>query len=365
MAGLRRTRGGLRSSDPGVACKDLGGERDRRASRVERSMLASLLRIAPSRLTIRRASPMGSSRKPSPSRQTESPSVNALPPSWSKPEAPESAVQLRTQALRRACISPAAFRKLLNDSETQKFIRRVVRKRFRDAPEEVVDDIAQQANLAMVADTCPRAMTTARGWIAMVARRAVAAHFRRGKSEKEWLADDVDPGAEHDPDDADRWIEGTDPTAPVLPQILAEGWLISSWLAGAVANDESDAETFEMLLHKARTGETYEQIAASMNMSGDALRKRVSAFKAKYEPRRRQRDRMMMLLFLLGAATVAIAIWYALRPARVEIRPDDVRPVHSSAPTKAAPTDTPFEPALPTERRPAPKDKRTPQDSEQ
>ena len=367
VAGSRMTRRGLRLFPRGVASKDPAGERDRQASRVDRKMVPGLLRIASSRPTIRRASPMGSSRN-LPEQSDSEPSAIALPPSWSKPEARESAVQLRTSRAPEQSISLAAFRELLGDPETQTLIRRVVRKRFRDAPAHVVNDIVQEANLAMVSSpTRPRAMTSARGWIALVTQRAVSAHFRSGKSEKEWLESTVDPGAEHDPDDADRWIEGTDPTAPVLPQILAEGWLISSWLAGAVANDESDAETFEMLLHKARTGETYETIAASMNMSGNALRKRVSAFKAKYEPRRRQRDRMMMLLFLLGAATVAIAVWYALRPARIEIRPDYVppTPVHSSAPPKAAPSDTPFEPALPTRRQPVPKDTRTPQDPKQ
>jgi DNA-directed RNA polymerase specialized sigma24 family protein len=244
---------------------------------------------------------------------------------------PAQIEEARARSGRYASISPAATRAFLGKTETQSLIRSVVRARLaRDTPSDVVDDIVQAANLRMLSTPSgPRALTTARGWACAVTRSEIVRYFRRKKAEARWLVDDAD--IEDHPD------LGPEPSGDLL---------IGPWLAKAVHGAETDEETLEILLKKAAGDRTFESVAEEFGMRPGALRKRVFDFKTKYEPRYRRRQEMFVLLILFGAAAIAIALWYLLRPVTPVILPDPTAPVFHQAP-KVEPTDTPFEPAQP------------------
>jgi DNA-directed RNA polymerase specialized sigma24 family protein len=242
-------------------------------------------------------------------------------------------------------ISPKELHVLLGMPDVQSQIRRVVRARLgREAPASIVDDIVQDANLAMLsAPSRPRSMETARGWITVAARRAVSHHFRRGAADAKWLVSDDD-------DDLDEKAaaEATEP---------ADSLLLGTWLAGAVKDDPTDAETLELLLYKARNDATYDRVAADHGLTSDALRCRVNAFKTKYEARWRRHQAVLLLLLLLGAAAIAVAAWALLRTPPAVVVPAPLPSATATAPTAPAPPtatasapDTPFEPANPTPR---------------
>jgi DNA-directed RNA polymerase specialized sigma24 family protein len=236
-------------------------------------------------------------------------------------------------------ISPEQLRAYLTLPEIQKRIRAVVKATLKDGPSaHLADDIAQEANVAMLtAKSRPRAMDTAFGWVSMAARRAVVHSFRRRKLENTWLVPDGD---------IDEYPSRGGPPP-------AEGWMISRWLAWAVRDDATDQETFELLVFKARSDKTYEQVASEHGMTGAALKSRVWDFKRKYQPRWARWKRSLELLLLLGAAAIALLLWLLSRPRHAEIQPDPApAAVPSIGPTTTATAKEPvFEPAKPTPRR--------------
>jgi DNA-directed RNA polymerase specialized sigma24 family protein len=246
-----------------------------------------------------------------------------------------------------SAVSDKELRAFLGQRDVQKRIRAIVDARVSaGAPVDVREEIVQETSLAVLTSRSrPRSMDTAPGWLAIVTVRAVAAHFRAEARHRRWQEPDVDveelPDEPGDVDDAH--------------------WLIAAWLTNAVAADERDQETYELLVYKARTGRSYGQVAADHGMSETSFHKRLSRFKTKYLPRHRRRQQSMLLVLLLGAAAVAIVAWAVLRsmpPA--EIGPDPSPPVPRIIPqvvpsvTASAP-DAPFEPAAPTRKPKGPK----------
>jgi DNA-directed RNA polymerase specialized sigma24 family protein len=236
-------------------------------------------------------------------------------------------------------ISPEQLRAYLALPEIQKRIMTVVRATLKDGPAaHLAEDIAQEANVAMLsAKSRPRAMDTAFGWVSMAARRAVVHSFRRRKIENAWLVPDGD-------------IDEYPSRRPPPP---ADEWMISRWLARVVRDNATDQETFELLVYKARSEKTYEQVASEHGMTGVALRSRVWTFRNKYQPRWVRWKRALELLLLLGAVAIAVLLWLFSRPKHAEIRPDPTPAVPSIAPTTTATAKEPvFEPSKPTPRPP-------------
>ncbi|MGH7440957.1 MAG: hypothetical protein ACRENE_35230 [Polyangiaceae bacterium] len=203
-----------------------------------------------------------------------------------------------------------------------------------DSP--LLDDLVQEANLMMLAARIgPRSAASSDGWITSLAWRTVSAHFRRGNSDRKWIA----------PDEVDF------EQMPAKDEAPNDEVLLSDWLASAVAGDARDSETLEMLLYKARLDATYDQVAADHGLTSVALRSRITAFKEKYEAKWRKHRAMLVLLLVFAAVAVAVAGWLWLRSMQraEQTVPAPTAPLaptaHPSATASAE--DTPFEPAAP------------------
>jgi len=246
-------------------------------------------------------------------------------------------------------ISDQQLRDLVAQRSVQDTIRRIVGARVeRGSPAALVDDLVQEATVAVLtAKSRPSSMETAAGWVSTVTVRTVANHYRRDQAHRTWLDREAD--VEQQPGEPEEAPE--------------DGWLVAPWLAPILEHHPADRETYELLVHKARTGKAYRDLAAEHGITVSALKSRVHEFKKRYEPRWRRRQTMFALLLLLGAAAVALVVWLAWRLARpAEIRPDPSPASPRSAPsaTASAP-DNPFDPALPPVRPPD----RTPQPDEE
>ena len=226
------------------------------------------------------------------------------------------------------------LREYLRSQETQTRIATIARARVRKGtPDHVIDDIVQDANVsALTATSLPRTRATAPGWLATVTARAVADYFRRQAVHQRWLDRDAEveeiPGDVEEPSDDD--------------------WLLGPWLAKVVSESERDQATYELIRYRANTGKTIEQVAEDHAMTPGALKSRTFALKTKYEPRWKRRQRMFLLLLLLGAlAVAALVAWLFWPPADEYLQP--VRNlVVPAGPNIAAPREEP-NPAPPRE----------------
>jgi DNA-directed RNA polymerase specialized sigma24 family protein len=200
----------------------------------------------------------------------------------------------------RLTSSPSApeIRAVVGDEAIQAHIRKVVwRRAGRKAPGDLVDELVQQANLAMLsAKSGPRSDATAQGWASKIAVRVVVDHFRREEAQAKWL-------------DRDAEIEELAATPDDTSGPFVPAWLLTEWLAPLVANDPHHQQTYELLRHKASTQKTLAQVAADHGITEGALKSRVHALKAKYEPRWKRRQRMFLLLLLLYCAVGLALVW--------------------------------------------------------
>ncbi len=233
-------------------------------------------------------------------------------------------------------VSPDELRRFIGRPEAQQRIRSVVLARVPpQTPAHVINDIVQKANLAALAShSRPRSTATAMGWLATLTARTVANHYRHAAVDRRWIAPDAD--AEEQPEES-----GEPP---------ADGWLIAQWLAPLLAAHPRDQETYELIVYKARTGETHAQVAAVHGMTTAALWNRIHAFKRTYEPRwRRRRERTLVFVLFFGFTGVAVAAlvaWLLTRPSAREIRPDPAQPVPRVTPVPTATASVvPFRPA--------------------
>jgi DNA-directed RNA polymerase specialized sigma24 family protein len=242
--------------------------------------------------------------------------------------------------------SPEALREFVALPDTQRHIRRVVSARLRSgAASDLVDDLAQEASAAaLAAGSLPRAMSTAAGWVATIAARTVANHFRARAADRHWLNLAADP--EEQPAPPDESIE--------------DRWLISRWLAHAVEPHPRDQETYELVVYKARTGKTHEQVAADHGLTPSALRNRFYELKRKYKSRWERRRNVFLFAILAGGVAltfvIATILGWVLRPAAPRIAPDRADPPPrvsvSAPPSPSDAPDAPFEPAQSATPRP-------------
>jgi DNA-directed RNA polymerase specialized sigma24 family protein len=235
-----------------------------------------------------------------------------------------------------AALSAKDLRAFLGRKDTQSRIREVVVARVgKKAPRELVDDLVQQANIEMLASrSLPRSLATATGWASTIAARAIVHHLRRDAARAKWLVPEVEV--------EELASEPEEARGPVAPD-----WMLTAWLAPLVAHDPRHQETYELLLYKAATGKTHAQVAADHGMTDGALKSRVRALKAKYEPQWRRRQRMFLLLLLFCVGVAAVLGWLVFRPAVPDIGPDD-EPMPRPTATATVSAPAPFDQALPT-----------------
>jgi DNA-directed RNA polymerase specialized sigma24 family protein len=231
-------------------------------------------------------------------------------------------------------VSPEVLAKYLALPETQKAVSKLVRSLIaKDTPTPVLEDIEQEAYVAALsAQSRPRSPETMKAWLKTLVRRAVCNYFRTAKRDKTWLERDED--VEEQPAD------------PVDP--LEDPWLVHDWLKSAVAGDDLDAETFELLTYRARTGKTDREVAEDHGLTYAAWTNRLSRFKKKYVERY---ERRRMVLLLLGGAVVALLVVVVAVVLRALFAPTPpvsprsraLEPAPTPTPEPApAPTPTPF-----------------------
>jgi DNA-directed RNA polymerase specialized sigma24 family protein len=168
----------------------------------------------------------------------------------------------------------------------------------------------QEANIAtMTSKWGPRALGTAKGWLATVTLRAMVSYLQRGARNQRWLL-------------SERELEPM--RAELRDQELpSDAWLVSKWLGRAIVGSERDQETLEMLAYGARTAKTAEELAAEHGLTVASLKSRVFHFKHKYEPLLRKRRRAVLTMVALGGAlaigVAAALVWHGPNPATAAV----------------------------------------------
>ena len=244
---------------------------------------------------------------------------------------------------------PDAVRAYFEEPETLDIIRRIVIRRvFHDAPEQLVEQIWSDAYYAcLTAKKPPTLDEKTPGWVAGVTVNTVADLFRRSKKDLRWLDRGVD-------------VE-TVAASEIGPEPLDGGadaeWLLEDWLRQRVAKAPTDAKTLEMIVHKARTKQTDEQLVAHFGLSSvSAWSSRVHYFKKKYQDvRRRQLAQRRRTFFFwlkvalgIGAGIAALVVAFLLWRPRLDIGAEP--PAPSAAPSASASAGPPpFDQALPTQ----------------
>jgi DNA-directed RNA polymerase specialized sigma24 family protein len=244
-----------------------------------------------------------------------------------------------------AGVSREALRAFAAQPEVQERIRTIVAARVgARGSKAVVDDIVQEANLAILeSPSTPRSLITAPGWVATVTARTVATHFRRSAAGLRWLDSEADVDAQ----------------PAEIAEAGEEGWLIAEWLAPILRHHPRDQETYELLVYKAATEKSHDEVAADHAMTTTALKSRIHEFKTKYQPRWRRRQAMLLAILFGAVALVALAAWLVVRALRPEPAPHPEMNAPVAPPPLDSAFDAPFEPAQPT-RPPTPDQKPSP-----
>jgi hypothetical protein len=227
---------------------------------------------------------------------------------------------------------------------------------FHHAPENLGDELVSDANYAcLTAKKPPDDPAKAPAWVARVTANTVLTHFRRSKKDLRWLNREVD-------------------VEEVAPSELHDGpldvrvdfdWLLETWLDKRVAKVPTDPMTLEMIRHKARTGQTDEQVVVHFGLSSvSAFSSRIHYFKRKYEHRRQrylaQRRRTWMLVLKVAVGVVAVAVAALIvsllwRPRLFAVPEPPVPTAAPSASADARPLDQALPPPdIPQKLKPVP-----------
>ncbi|MGD0527459.1 MAG: hypothetical protein ABSE49_20120, partial [Polyangiaceae bacterium] len=202
---------------------------------------------------------------------------------------------------------PDAVRAYFEEPETLDIIRRIVIRRvFPDAPEQLVEQIWSDAYYeCLTAKTPPAIDEKTPAWVAGVTVISVANHFRRNKKDLRWLNREVDV----------QTVAASEIGPQPIDARIDEGWLLEGWLRKRVAKVPTDAKTLDIIVHKARTKQTDEQVVAHFGLSSvSALSSRIHYFKKKHLDARRRhlaerrRTIVLWLKVIGGAVTAALAL---------------------------------------------------------
>jgi len=235
----------------------------------------------------------------------------------------------------RVRVSPEVVRAFLARKETQDLIVGVVRRGLsKKTPRNIVDEIVSDANArAFTTKARPFRESRLPGWLTAVAVSARKDYFRAGAADLKW----VNRQAEVDEVAAD--VDAGEVPADEGEE-AAPTWLIGPWLEKKVAPHAADRDVYELLVDKAKSDKSYEEIAAERGETVNALTKRVQRFKAKYVPLRRrhnERRHALMLFLRLGGAVALVAAavllaYYFYRGVRPAPEPPDTKPSSSASP---------------------------------
>ena len=214
-------------------------------------------------------------------------------------EAPDDDDAPPSDVRRATTVTDEELRAFLALPDTQAQIRKIVLARIRGKVSDVeVEDLVQEASVAVLTSTSrPKSMTTAMGWLGLVTARAVFDHFRRNKSRRQSLVLE---------DDVDAFPADDEPKGGFAPD-----WLVTRWLADRVASSPRHQATYELLLYKARNNLTLAQVAEKHCMTEGALKSRIHTLKMDYQPQWKRRERMFILVILLGIGLVVAIGWLA------------------------------------------------------
>jgi DNA-directed RNA polymerase specialized sigma24 family protein len=234
---------------------------------------------------------------------------------------------------------------------TQDLILRVVMSRLsKKSPEFLIDDLVSDANFACVSSKSGATdETKLDAWVAGTAIHAIQGYFRTNARHARHFKEGAD---------VDALVIET-PAEPIDAETTTEPWMIGPWLDQRVAKSARDRETLELIVYKARTGKTDEQVCADRNLTIGQLRSRIHYFKKKHQPalarhkeRVAERNRTMLLWLRWGGAIVAVAAgialaWWLLWRPRPDIRPDRFDVPAKPVPSASASAAPPFDQALP------------------
>jgi DNA-directed RNA polymerase specialized sigma24 family protein len=222
----------------------------------------------------------------------------------------------------------------------------------------------------LVHDVCARAMKSRwlplraamKGWVDTITRRQIADETRKRARRKKLegpmpVAPQVlDEAGLPIEDPGDAVVDTDDSTDPTAEDPEREGWLMRRWFRDAVKDDPKDRETFAMMEEWAKADEktTYGDIAKRHGLSESALKKRAQRLKEEYLPDYIKWRNGMFILILFGAIAIVVLVGLLMprKPKHDAIDKDPsfhpLPPPVPPASASAAPSDTPFEPALPT-----------------
>ena len=265
------------------------------------------------------------------------------------PDAPTSLAAYRARVTRPA-VSLEEFRAFLARAETRGWVAAIVRERV---PAEDADDLAQDA-LAEALQAFVRAPPAKDevlvSWIATIARRVVADSLKKRGRRRKYegpMPNDPDSGeSESSSADGESESEGAaepsyDPREGSVDDRELESRSLLQWLERQVADRPVDRETLAILLEHGLGQKTYQTIADERGITLTVLSSRIFEFRNKYVARyKRERERawLLLLLFLFGAAVVAVLVWLLWardEPPRGTVRPSAPSNHRSSARPRA------------------------------
>jgi DNA-directed RNA polymerase specialized sigma24 family protein len=196
-------------------------------------------------------------------------------------------------------------------------MRAIVRER---APDDVTDDLVhdalEEAFTAFVRAP-PSKDDVLVVWLATIARRVVADHLKKRSLRRKHegsLPHLPGQDSESSYGDAERDCANPpsyDPSDDSVDDRELRGSSLFRWLERRVARSPIDRGTFAILLEHGLGDKTYKTIAAERGIPLSVLSSRIFEFQKKYIARyKRERDlAVLLLLFLFGAAVVAILVW--------------------------------------------------------